>query len=258
MPTPHQVSPVLDALGHPMIAGRVNPEAEPLRPRHFVHDPTKPTHEDWGRYCDWRRSKTPRRDLADMVQRIEDLDQATHEFVGAAAGLGDLVLTRGLALGVEDRDRLRDAIGDLFFTGTWAADAWGTNPLRGEDAPAPGAFLDAERPASVEPLALGIAPEMDPELAEAVLGALGQLTLQVQTLAGLTCDAFRMARWHLRPPSGPLQGDRITQALLIAAQIAAVVGLTVSECLEAHIRTLDARFPDGFVVGGGVRTGEGA
>jgi hypothetical protein len=251
--TPHRVSTILDAAGRPMLAGRVSPETDPLVHRHFVHDPANPTHRDWTRFCNWRITKTPHRNRADMIERIEDLDHATHELVGAVAGLGDCILAYGVAVRSDKRDAMMGELGDVFFTGSWAADAWGVNRLREGMVPPPAEFVPVERLAEIEPFSLA-----DDEGSEAAGLKMMHLAFQVQTLAGLACNAFKEARWHRRVQSAQRQGDTIAHALLTAGMLAAVAGLTVEECLQSNIAKLDARFPDGFAVGGGIRSGEGA
>ncbi len=252
MTTPHRVTTILDASGRPLLAGRVNPEVDPLVPRQWVHDPANPTHKDWVRYCDWRITKTPRRDRSNLIERIEDLDQATHELVGEAAELGDCILTHGLDVCTKEQARLVGAIGDLFFRGLWAADAWGHNRFRDAMVPPPSECVPAEKLRDIEALAL------DEEATQGVMVKLMHLAFQVNVLAGLNGNAFRKARWHQKPVPASTQGDTIAHCLLVAATLAALAGATVEECLEANIKKLDARFPDGFVVGGGIRSGEGA
>jgi hypothetical protein len=118
----------------------------------------------------------------------------------------------------------------------------------------PDEFVPQEKLAEVESFALAD----DPKGFAATALKMGHLAWQVSVLAGLTCNAFKEARWHRKPQFAQQQGEAVAHALLTAGLLAAIAGLTVEDCLRANIAKLDARFPDGFVVGGGIRTGEGA
>lgn len=246
---------LLDAVGRPITIGRIVPEGD----NSFTHDPERPTHTDLEQFARWRRTKCQFRNLSDPVQRMEEIDQATHEFVGEVAELIEMLAIDPLAPFMEGRDKLKDEIGDIFFCGSWLGDAIGHNLLieslpTAEDLLAPGRCEGLERArrklidgtlSGNEGTALGI---------EVI--ALG---LAMSSQAGLLCNAYKKARWQRRPQPLDVQVRRINVVLSVAAEFLYLAGFAVADSLARNVEKLDTRFPVGYQgPGGGIRTGKGA
>jgi hypothetical protein len=88
--------PILGPDGKPMIVGRIVPaSAGPAERPRWEHDPENPTHKlppVLRLAADEVPTPRPRH-----VEQLEELDEATHQFVGEVAELGELILDEGLS-----------------------------------------------------------------------------------------------------------------------------------------------------------------
>ncbi len=225
----------------------------------------------WPVYNAWRQTKTKRRNLGDYPEQVEELDQATHEFIGELAELAELIGSAGPAAFYEPtRAKLIDECGDCFFCGTWAAEAW----MRFAPKGAVVNPLAAEQPDfGVE---LFITDESNPGLPNLMARALATNPLEVVSAdrdflsnlgvtvlahsanalmyAGLTSNAFKKLAFQERSQDVEEQVDRIVSALVNVNMILLLASSTVAEALRVNRAKLDARYPDGFKPGGGIRT----
>jgi NTP pyrophosphatase (non-canonical NTP hydrolase) len=206
---------------------------------------------DFRAYCDWRMTKT----LPRPPGHPEALSQATHELVGEVAELGELVQAIGTPYGPEFQRKLLSEVGDVFFCACWALDAWGA-PWLLRDAWADPAAM-AEAPEVCEAQEVGRAWRRDGNTSN-LRRALQSLAFEMGVHAGLTADLCKKRLYQGREVPAVDPGTRLLLVLRGAATILALFDLTPSEALEANVRKLDARYPDGPAPGGGDRTGEGA
>ena len=236
----------------------------------------------WPDYLAWRKTKCKPRDLRrDAIpfgpvsapeafreawprqEWIEEIDQATHEFVGEVAELVELFVEHGPNVFYGDlRAKLIDECGDIYFCGAWALDAWGVNPLdRADD-------LEIVRVADDDPLAafaqiLATKPRDEVFGNGRFMAVLGNACintmLAASMLAGLTANSFKKLKFQRREQDVETQVGRICTAFFHVNQILIIANSSVEEALRSNRRKLDARFPDGYRpgVGGGIRTGEG-
>ena len=82
--------------------------------------------------------------------------------------------------------------------------------------------------------------------------------LLVQTLglcgeAGEVADLVKKHAWHGKELSDETLANELGDVLWYVADIARARGLRLSEIAAQNIAKLRRRYPDGFVVGGGVR-----
>lgn len=258
--------PILGPDGRPMILGRIVPMVGPPEQARWEHDPERPTHQSFDRYCAWRRTKCRPRDLRNPEQRLEDLDEATHQFVGEVGELGELIESDHIhcvTIG-ESIKLLIDECGDVWFCGLWLCDAYGLNPFLGNEEVSPD---QVQRDESVQPaldLHLQLAA-LDP--AEALTDAMMATVLQTLQIvswrmlvnATLLCNTFKKIRWQRRPQDREAAVNRIVNALCYTEQLLVISGHTVEDALARNVEKLDARFPEGYVgPGGGIRQGKGA
>jgi hypothetical protein len=242
-------------------------EAEALRPRVARVGDDGPTLSPsataeegsgitWPGYIAWRATKSP-------VGRdpLVDLDQATHEFVGEVAELGELFLAHGpAAFYGERRAALIDAIGDILFCGCRALDAWGRNPLSGAsdlefiriaDEHPFAAFAEALASRPIEQVAA------NPQFMSMLAGAVFSIMLNAQTSAGLTANACKERVYQGREQDIDTQVGRILRTLVAANEVLTIANSSVGEALAVNMRKLDARDPGGRVAGDGDRLGAG-
>lgn len=83
----------------------------------------------WETYCEWRRTKCPKRDLSDPVQRDEEITQATLELIGEVAEINSLVRQKGNWLYSHKCPELINECGDVIFCACWVMDSWGFNDM---------------------------------------------------------------------------------------------------------------------------------
>lgn len=252
---------IVDALGNPITAGLGTP---PEADHTFAHDPDRPTCRDFGQYAEWRRSKCKPRDYENFAERVEDVDQAIHEFVGEVAELGEAVLMLGndLLLTEVGRKKLIDEIGDIFFCGFWVLDSWGCNPFLLPGTPAPDDFTPAgelEHAQLIRDRLFKDDRDLNDEEYDAINDALRGLSLQMGVLSGLLCNSFKKARWQGREQDVKQQATRVVNVLIVAVHVLTFAGALASDALARNIEKLDARYPRGYAgAGGGNRTGKGA
>lgn len=251
-------SRVVDSAGDTMIAGRIVPAYDTPQVR-FALDAC----QDLALYGSWRKTKCRPRDDTIEAERLEDLDQATHEFVGEVAELGELLL-HGQGTEIFKRPRLGrlvDEIGDIWFTGMWLLDAWQVNSLVGEDGPHPNRVVPTDELETAQQMAVIIeSGEAEGEAVDVIMGAAGVLAFQMGIFAGLLCNAFKKERWQQRKQDPEVQGERIRAVLSLSAHLLAMAGCEVSNALASNMGKLDRRYPNGFQAdgpGGGIRDAKG-
>lgn len=241
----------------------------------------------WASYAAWRRTKCRPCDhvrwpsvatvISDAVpldavdafkrdRALEEIDQATHEFIGETGELGELFTEIGTGVFFGDsRVKLIDECGDIYFCGLWALDAWGHNPLddasisdlefiRVEDDSNPLAQF-AIAIANYKPDVLLNSKNFVQDLASLVMPML----VSAMSNAALTANSFKKLRFQRREQKVAIQVERIITTLFMVNQILIIANSSVEEALISNQRKLDARFPNGYQsgVGGGIRTGAG-
>ena len=80
----------------------------------------------------------------------------------------------------------------------------------------------------------------------------------VQTLglcgeAGEVAEMVKKASWHGKPVDTALMCDELGDVLWYVADLASHYGLSLEFIALENVEKLKRRYPDGFVVGGGVR-----
>ena len=255
---------------------------DPLEPITGFVDPLGETVSSltWPQYCDWRKTKcrpfdysnaematnVPDTEIArntpERLRALEEIDQATLEFIGEVAELGELFMENGPNVFFDHRAKLIDEAGDIFFCGMWVLDAWGNNPFVGTDD------LEMLRVTDNDGLA-SFAQVMAGNPAKAVLGnakfvtMLGglvfNLLIATQTYAGMLANSFKKLKYQRRAQPVDRQVQRVATTLFHVNQILVLANSCVEEALTVNQRKLDARYPDGYQSGqgGGIRTGEG-
>ena len=236
----------------------------------------------WADYIAWRKTKCrpfdyvdgPRLALTTSEARpneltpygnraLEEIDQATLEFIGEVAELGEMLIKDGPAIFYgELRDKLIDECGDILFTGTWALDAWGNNPLADADDLELIRVTDEDAVAQFAQVIAGNPAEAvfgDQRFISMLGGMLFNLMLTAQTAAGLTANSFKKLKYQRREQNVDAQVGRIVSVLFSVNQILIVANSSVAEALKVNQRKINARFPDGYKPGqgGGHRVGEG-
>lgn len=83
--------------------------------------------------------------------------------------------------------------------------------------------------------------------------------LLVQTLglcgeAGEVADLVKKDAWHGKPLDNARLADELGDVLWYVADIARARGLSLDDIAHGNLVKLRRRYPDGFTVGGGVRT----
>jgi len=254
----------------------------------------------WPEYCKWRRTKCrpytnrfgvagvgeprleslPAQYDSDQHRALEEIDNATLQFIGEVAELGELFATVGpRALfdetpmgsplpgkpGKSPRSKLIDECGDILFCGAWVMDAWGLNPL---DAGPEMADLELIRVTDKNPLArvailLGESNGEildDGAFAQFVQSAVTGFLLGALTHSGLLANSFKKLRYHRTPQNPEDQVGRVVNVLACINHLLIMANSSVEDALKSNMRKLDARYPNGYVPGqgGGNRTGEGA
>jgi hypothetical protein len=229
------------------------------RPYDFVNGPSLATNPPDGLPFGASTSTLDKRDRA-----LEEIDQATHEFIGEVAELGELFIEHGPTVFWGNlRDKLIDECGDILFCATWAFDAWGSNPLNeADDLELMRVTDDNELTAFAQVIAsnqMGIVMG-NAKFVSMLGGMVFHLMLTAQTNAGLTANSFKKLRYQRREQDVDKQIGRIANTLIAVNQLLIVANSSVEEALKINMRKLDARRPGGYnpAVPGGIRTGEGA
>jgi hypothetical protein len=242
----------------------------PLTPA-FTHDPDRPTHSNWSRYCDWRVSKCPRRRIVSYQDAVGEINHATLEFLGELGELACHVGEHGAGvLMYEDlRAEAIDEAGDCFFTGSWALDAWGFNLLRSYAGVNEVGILEVDGLAQErevysrcrERLRPDDAPGPDEEPSQEFMEHVkvfehysGIAGLTALAHAAQTANALKKIIYQGVGQDPQVQASRIMVALGSVERILAMIGATVEDALKANVAKLDARFPDGWKPGGGIRS----
>jgi hypothetical protein len=235
----------------------------------------------WDQYLAWRKTKCRPYDYANgpalatstktadldlpfpkRERALEEIDQATLEFIGEVAELAELFLKHGpAAFYGADRAKLIDECGDVFFCGAWVLDAWGRNPLYGADD------LEFVRVTDEDPLSrvaviLGTNP-LEALARTPVVGVLGGMVLNAlnvaQAHAGLLANSFKKLKYQRREQDVTRQVERVATVFFQVNQILILANSSVEDALLANKGKLDARYPDGYQPGqgGGHREGAG-
>lgn len=259
--------PILGPDGRPITLGRIVPDPAqlPARPK-WEHDPERPTHGSFPYYCAWRATKCRLRDISIPEQHLEEMDEATHQFVGEVAELGELFLKHDVQpfYVPERRASLISEAGDIFFCGLWLLDAYRFNPFRAPEACPPNEIVPAESLEFSRQVAAAMAEmsptdTLDADSKQSLLFAVLSLSWQMGVHAGLLCNFFKKIRWQQNPQNRKDMAGHVGTVLAQTAQLLTMAGATVEDALARNIEKLDTRFPDGYVKpGGGIREGKGA
>lgn len=227
----------------------------------FTHDSRYPTHENFPLYCLWRSSKCPDRPRSNDLAVLDEMDQATHEFVGECAEVAQAVYRAN----VEDlyynndsiaRANLIDEIGDVIFCGCWCADAWGVSPMREYDS-RPTRFVPLIRDMRKITWDVRNDRRWDWDFYGSVASNMAVFTSKACMFSGLISNSFKKHKWQGRAQDSSIQANRIVSAFNAVSELLEMVGSNVEEAMLANITKLDARFPYGYQAGGGIRTGKG-
>lgn len=208
---------------------------------------------DWGKYSQWRRSKTPVRrldanfpgsELLDPVERVksvlvdkkEERLQATLEFIGEVAELSHVMMQQGICRkGSIGSEKFLDEAGDCLFCGTWALDAWsqgGRFPYESDEIR--GSFVsDFE----------GKTLRMEEVFAHAAF---------ISSSSGSVANLLKKERYQGK--SGDLAAIYLIRVVVRnIIMLLGYSGFSAQEAIDYNIDKLTKRYPNGFVPGGGVR-----
>lgn len=268
----------------PVASAELSPPSNPPAPPVILGMDGEPADKlTWPKYLAWRKTKCRPYDYENgpklvnlavndafhgtpdnnKARALEEIDQATHEFVGEVAELGELLMSRGPMAFYEDRSKLVDEIGDVLFCGAWVLDAWGKNPLN--DATDELEIIDISSMDRLQAIADMLAkcpiekaveiPGFMDELGSSVMSLFTQASVQ----AGLLCNSYKKLRFQCREQDVDTQVARVVAVFVIVSQILGIASASVEDALRTNMRKLDARFPEGYKpgVGGGIRTGDG-
>jgi hypothetical protein len=206
---------------------------------------------------------------------IEEIDQATHEFVGELAEIAELFLENGSGTFFGDiRTKLIDECGDAIFCGCWALDAWGQNPLSGLTPEAgvelvrfpdrdPNAdeyqsedYIPSIRDAIAE---CGTPEDLQGDAASLAFIRSFETIVIMLANAGLTSNSFKKLKFQRRDQDHGIQNYRVINAMSQVNVLLIMANSSMAEAMASNRKKLNARFPHGYVpgVGGGIRTGDG-
>jgi hypothetical protein len=215
----------------------------------------------WPLFCDWRKTKCPSEGTRPA---LENLDQAIHEFVGEVSEFAQVLADPDWTACIGDTARrLMFEAGDVFFCGVWVMDASGLNPLRDVEGGIL-ALRQAGTDSQAEDFARGVIARLDAEGVpdedsprfpdvEAVRQMLAAGLLACTVRAGLLCDTFKKGVWQRRQLPVGAFFERVLEVFYMVEQIAGLFGVTAEMAIKANVRKLDARFPEGWKPGGGIR-----
>ncbi len=71
--------------------------------------------------------------------------------------------------------------------------------------------------------------------------------------AGEVADLIKKAAWHGKPMDIKQLASEMGDTLWYLSDLASHYGLSLSKIAEENVQKLKRRYPDGFVLGGGVR-----
>jgi hypothetical protein len=224
----------------------------------FSHDSLYPTETSWGSYEVWRRSKCRFLDHKIRVDRLEDIQQGTMEFIGELAELSELFQDLQDPMAIMDGGKLRGKLlneaGDCFFTGSWALNAWGGTTAVDNTT------LGVEEMSPDEIASIVLRPGCGQARFKMGMSMISGSLISAMTYAGMTANAYKKERFQRRAQDAEVQQARIKDAMVSVALILYILGSNVSEAMATNIEKLDHRFPNGYQpgMGGGDRTGKGA
>jgi hypothetical protein len=238
----------------------IEPEPKP-EPQAATASPT----DSWTAYSDWRKTKCPSEGIR---SKVEDLDQAVHEFVGEVSEFAAVICDEGWTKCIDDtRRKLLFEAGDVFFCGVWLMDACGSNVLReqaeiefgGEDQDGHAerlmrlviGYLENEAKPG------GASDESWASDVDSTSMALNLSALQACIRAGSICDSFKKAVWQKRPIAAGNFYMPVLQVFYVVERILGLFGHRTVDALKSKVEKLNARFPDGWQPGGGKREGIG-
>lgn len=223
----------------------------------------------WDGFLAWRKTKCRPFDRTafpfpymEQPRILEEIDQATHEFVGEVAELAQLFAENGPSVFFGDlRTKLIDECGDILFCAAWALDSWGLNPLY-EATDLEIVRVPSDSDTAFYAHCIDIEGEKvlnDGKFVCHLGAAVINLLLHAQTNAGLLCNSYKKLRFQRREQSVDVQVGRIATVLISVNHLLLIAGSNVEEALKVNQRKLDARYPQGYQAGqgGGIRTGEG-
>lgn len=183
----------------------------------------------WKSYSEWRRTKCPQRDLSDLVQRNEEITQATLEFIGEVAEVTANILWNSENLRTCDGKRnIINECGDAIFCGSWVIDSWNQCKL-------------------IDRSDLRIS-NVNHE-GESLL----ELAAEASRFSGELANRLKKHKYQGKEQDPSLMASYTTCALLCIQLILEVVGSSVEEALRMNIDKLNRRYPNGFQTGGGIR-----
>jgi hypothetical protein len=225
--------------------------------------------------------------LAGFVQQeqVDDVCQATHEFVGEVGELAEMIGQHGIKVfWGERRPKLIDECGDILFTGSWLIEAWARNPLPLPDTmhesdqtlakifldrpvgnPLLGAtdtelyrFEESDIHAQIAYVIInngGMKLMQDRKFVAIASQTLMTDTLQMLTLAALTANAAKKLAYQFREQDAKLNVERVMGVFFAVNFILCMANSSVEEAMIVNRAKIDARYPDGYTpgVGGGIR-----
>ncbi len=217
-------------------------------------------HITWSEYCEWRKTKTPSiEDRALSIVRmhtpeIDELSQATHEFIGEVGEMLQLVVSGGdgILADEEVRKKLKDEIGDVVFTAMWAMQAWGLN--WDEDINASMDYF-GEWPDIREffQKAIDEAKLNSGERGEALTrwhSALLTCAISASAYAMAIANYYKKLRYRSTPPSG-IGSRAISDIYCCMSHVSAICslcGISPEEPARSNMAKIDARWPSGVAI----------
>lgn len=253
--------------------------------RQFSCEPRAVDRKTVERYfgSDWE-SRLKLKEVAPSVQsfQIEDLNQATLEFIGEVGELSELIGAHGVkVLWGDNRLKLIDECGDILFTGTWLIEAWARNPYSKDKVIYSLTELLDERPVP-NPLLAATDTELyrfeegdvHANVALAIMQAGGMAlmrnknfvqvasqllltdALQALTFSGLTANAAKKLIYQHREQDAKLQIERVLGTFFAVNFILCMANSSIEEAMIVNRKKIDSRYPNGYQpgVGGGIRT----
>lgn len=188
-------------------------------------------HIDWKSYSEWRKTKCPKRNLKDPLEQHMELNQSTLEFIGEVAELADLISKFGICNRNSDQGKeLIDECGDIFFCGCWLLHAIDQMHILEY-------VTEFYRP-----------PQKEIDYAQTWSQLCG-----IQINAGLLANSCKKEIFQFVNQNHDDSGLRVYRIFCQISDILYRTGSSVEEAIKFNKAKLDARFPDGWVPGGGIR-----
>jgi hypothetical protein len=218
----------------------------------------------WQDYCQWRETKCQPSALRAPIW-LDEMDQAIHECVGEVAELSTVILGADSGLvSPEFLTKIRDEIGDVIFTASWVADTIDESILRGRgeigrmipDEQAAGFAASYMAVMKIPAQMISKLDDAPQEVQQNLIGWLHQcqdVLIEMSANAGMLSNRFKKIRWHRKGQNVDDQAKSVFFVLISLDALCALFNTSLAECARANMAKLDARYPNGWMLGGGIR-----